>query len=75
MKTLIGLWSRFRVSLMVLGLCGPLALLAQTNDPAGDIADAVADGVAIFDSVYGIVIAAVVLGFLLWVLSAVRRRK
>jgi len=46
-----------------------------TNNPAGDIADAVEDGVSIFNSVYSIVIAAVVLGFLLWVLSAARRRR
>jgi len=63
--------------LVALALFTPAALFGQsiTNNPASDIADAVSDSIGIFNSVYGIVIAAVVLGFLLWVLSAVRRKK
>ena len=61
---------------MVCCFAAPVAMMAQiTNNPAGDIAAAVTSGVGIFNSVYAIVIAAVVLGFLLWVLSAARRRR
>jgi len=69
--------SRFKNWLLVALAFLPMALFGQsiTNNPATDIADAVSDSIGIFNSVYGIVIAAVVLGFLLWVLSAVRRRK
>jgi len=64
------------LTVCLLAMFGVYGAQAQiTNNPAGDIADAVSDGVGIFNSVYSIVIAAVVLGFLLWVLSAARRRR
>jgi len=70
-------WNRLKSWLLVafvvmMGLCAQAQI---TNNPAGDITDAVADGVTIFNSVYSIVIAAVILGFLIWVLSAARRRR
>jgi len=61
--------------LAMLGL-GAMGIQAQiTNNPASDIADAVTSGVGIFNSIYSIVIASVVLGLLLWVLTAARRRR
>jgi len=75
MTKLRGLWARLFVWTTLLGV-GVLGAQAQiTNNPATDITSAVSSGVTIFNSVYAIVIAAVVLGFLLWVLSAVRRRR
>jgi len=80
MQTIRGLWAKLLGSRLALciafAMLSPMAAFAQiTNNPAGDIADAVESGVTIFNSVYAIVIAAVVLGFLLWVLSAARRRR
>jgi len=75
MKNRMGrLWAAFTL-LCVLAFSPTATAQSITNNPAGDIADAVSSGVSIFNSVYAIVIAAVVLGFLLWVLSAVRRRR
>jgi len=74
MKRVTGKWLLFVVALLALFV--PSSGWAQlTNAPATDIAAAVSSGVTIFNSVYAIVIASVVLGFLLWVVGAARRRR